>query len=176
MKKITKLINGSVVLFIICLMAVLTLTSCNAQGDEYKVTEEEFNKAISLESFTNFKYERYEKTNEEEELKLTITVYRYKDKLKYNDDKPYLVSEVVKPFDGIIPLLPNEVEYSKFTYDDKKKQYVYIKNNTDENLGIQYVIKFKNKKVVEYNESYENGNIVRQHIIEYNVVKSSDVI
>ena len=62
MKKITKLINGSIVVFVICLIAVLTLTSCNNTNGNDNLRKGVDNGIVETEE----KESDYIVTNEEE--------------------------------------------------------------------------------------------------------------
>lgn len=172
MKKITKLINGSIVVFVICLIAVLTLTSCDntngndnlrkgqdtniteVQGDEYQVTKEEFEKAINFTAIEHYTLnaEFYLKEYEAEEPILTSKLYaeRKENILEVNfyNDKGEISQS--KTF--------NACEYNPIKQIDYKfEDFTYIKETKSYNAKIgDYMCEFyfKNKKLYRTNVSF----------------------
>lgn len=167
MKKITKLINGSIVVFVICLIAVLTLTSCDntnsgdnlrkgqdtniteVQGDEYQVTEKEFNEAVDLSKSNNFKVTR---SINDSSGTYIVTVERFNDKIRNGwgpdessithsyqstsdiDSNAYYNLTVNINYDSMI-------QYKDLKYDKSLSCYVGEIN------GYNCKVKFSNKKL-----------------------------
>jgi len=152
MKKITKLINGSIVVFVICLIAVLTLTGCNntnsndnlrkgqntniteVQGDEYQVTEKEFKSANQFENcgIVTYKHTCHSLFNGKQDdfsEEGTFNSAEYKD-----------IDFIVKSFDEM---------FDSFEYDKQSKCYV-ANNVSISNVKIdKLTLQYKNKKLYE---------------------------
>lgn len=153
MKKITKLINGSIVVFVICLIAVLTLTSCDntnnnslrkgqdtniteVQGDEYQVTEKEFEKANSFEGV--------------EYLKQTITSYKIDGEIE-KDKKTSIVE--YKSYEEVeeVGKLYSEVlntHYSDLIYNKGEYKLTFIQTHDTYTSTYNMTLKYKNKKLI----------------------------
>ncbi len=157
MKKLTKLINGSVVVFVICLMIVLTLTSCiktdtkmcytsptEIQGDEDNLTEEKFIYAVDLNNFDNFEIKFY--TNN-----MTIKIEVSNHIITYYDEQGNQLGKEEKSFKGrfksIIVGEANENEVFKVLEYNKDDRCYYGTLEFESN-SFSYKYKFKNNKLI----------------------------
>lgn len=176
MKKITKLINGSIVVFVICLIAVLTLTSCDntnsgdnlrkgqdtniteVQGDEYQVTEKEFNEALNIDNYNDFKIVMQRITadvNENSVIEVTNDVYSYyvEEELIQTGKKNDL-----KNITGNLNIDKSYLNYNKTTktYDTEILTANKIDDKYPDNIYIQMSFKFQDKKlnIIEQKQYY----------------------
>jgi len=158
MKKITKLINGSIVVFVICLIAILTLTGCNntnsndnlrkgvdngiveteEKESDYIVTKEQFDKAFDFSSVENFKFE-YTALNAEDSIIQEYT----KDYLRVSHDgiNWTYYDRHSYPYDNFNYMFEN-INFNNLMYNSENKTYEYYSNGLLKNI-----FKFKYNKI-----------------------------
>lgn len=197
MKKITKLINGSIVVFVICLIAVLTLTSCDntndnlrkgqdtniteIQGDECQVTTKELNEAVDLRDENNLKITFT--INEIQKNEITIyeySVYNDNFKMVCNGDvfdyrKKSEMETVLNVFNIYSDKISNSLKYDKET-----KSYICKDIEIQNYYLYNFKVTFRNKMLVElYTEIYnkETKELIQtvNTIYEYDCVEPFEI-
>ena len=198
MKKITKLINGSIVVFVICLIAVLTLTGCDntnnnnlrkgqdtnikeVQGDEYQVTTKELNEAVDLRDENNLKITFT--INEIQKNEITIyeySVYNDNFKMVCNGDvfdyrKKSEMETVLNVFNIYSDKISNSLKYDKET-----KSYICKDIEIQNYYLYNFKVIFRNKMLVElYTEIYnkETKELIQtvNTIYEYDCVEPFEI-
>lgn len=188
MKNITKLINGSIVVFVICLIAVLTLTSCDntndnlrkgqdtniteIQGEEYQVTEKEFNEAVDLSKCNNFKVTNSVTTSSETYI---VTVERFNTKIRngWGPDESSLTHSYQSTSDietsSYYNLTVNInydtiIQYKDLKYD--KSLSCYVGEISGYN-GYNCKVKFLNKKLKSIEIEYINSEKIKYNKLTY---------